>query len=165
MAMNYSGIEICKIGIEIERNGHQFYTKAAEMIEDDKLKQLLLRLAQDELEHEAVYQRLLDEFASDNEQQEECCFDEHYDAYIKALANARVFTDRNTVERVLGKIEGAVDILETAMGFEKDAILYLTEVRQFVQAKDRGIIDDLIGFEKDHLAILDARLEKILASE
>lgn len=61
--MYYSGLEIIEIAIRIEENGEEFYTAAAEMIrESNDVKGLFYDLAEKELTHIAIFQKMADKF-------------------------------------------------------------------------------------------------------
>lgn len=165
MTGQYSGIEICKIGIEVEKNGYQFYTKAAEMVDDFDLQQLFKQLANDEKDHETVYRRILELLESTKPDEKDSNLGEEYGLYIQALADSRVFSGKKTVEKVLAKIEDPMDLFDIAMGFEKDAILYFMETKNFVGEEDQAILDQFIDYEKNHLKILNERKQIYLANK
>ena len=61
--MYYSGLEIIEIAIRIEENGYEFYNAAAEKSKGSPdLKGLFSDLAEKELIHIAIFQKLADSF-------------------------------------------------------------------------------------------------------
>jgi len=159
--MKYNAMEICRIGIEVERNGREYYLQAHRQVTDENLKPVLLRLADEELAHERTYQRILEKLQADAQATEACCFDEEYGRYLEALAASRTFTDALPVATFLAGVATPAEILVRAMDFEKDAILWFTEIRKWVDADDQPVIDQFIAFEKEHLTILLNELEKL----
>jgi rubrerythrin len=65
--MYYSGQEIVEIAVRIEENGNAFYTAAANMIkEDTEIRRLFFDLAEKEIVHIAVFQRLAEKFDAES---------------------------------------------------------------------------------------------------
>lgn len=159
--MKYSAIEICKIGIEVESNGRAYYLEARRRIKDENLKRLLLKLADEESFHEQMYRKILAKLEAEAGLAEACCFDDEYARYIEALAAARTFTSAQSVETGLAAAATPAAILTHAMAFEKDAILWFTEMRRWVDAEEQPVIDQFIAFEKQHLTLLSAEVEKL----
>jgi rubrerythrin len=59
--MYYSGLEIIEIAVRIEENGEEFYTAAAKIFKEmTDVKGLFLDLAEKELTHIAIFQKLAD---------------------------------------------------------------------------------------------------------
>ncbi|MDP8224412.1 MAG: ferritin family protein [Candidatus Lernaella stagnicola] len=158
--MKFSAVEICKIGVEVERNGYRFYTMAQKKTDSEDLAKLFGELAQAEQMHERTYKQILERLELAEGGEEDCCFDQEYSTYLQALANSRVFTAQRTVEKVLEGIESPEDLVFTAMGFEKDAILWLSEMRNWVEETEKPIIDEFIAYEKEHLSFL----QRVLAT-
>jgi rubrerythrin len=152
--MQFSAVEICKIGVEVERNGKRFYTQAAGKVADPALQKLFADLAKAEAVHEKMYLKLQEQLEASGEDEEECCFDQEYSMFLQALANSRVFTPDNTVDMALAKIDRPQDLILIAMGFEKDAILWFTEMRSWVSDEEKPVIEEFISYEKEHLSTL-----------
>lgn len=159
--MNFSAIEICKIGIEVERNGYRFYEQAQAKVNNESLHKMFGELAEAEKIHERTYIKILEQLEAEQGSQEDCCFEQEYSAYLTALANSRVFTADRTPESVIAGIDTPAELITTAMGFEKDAILWLTEMRNWVKDDEKPIIEEFIKYEKEHLATLSTALAKL----
>ncbi|MCK5380098.1 MAG: rubrerythrin, partial [Candidatus Latescibacteria bacterium] len=67
------------------------------------------------------------------------------------LADARVFTSDAVVREMVAKVESDVEALTVAIGFEKDSILFLYEMKSLVPESEYGAIDALMQEEKSHL--------------
>ena len=145
MPSKYSVVEICRIGVQLERNGHIFYTKAANLTTDEEFKVVLLRLAQDELEHERAYRRIMEEL--EKEDQQTCCFDQEYYDYIQSVADRRILTDEAGIESLISGVSSAIEFLEMAMKFEENAIFYFTETKKFVHESDVALLGQIIESE------------------
>jgi len=55
MTYDFNSNEILKMAEQIERNGYQFYTAAAENVSDPRAKEFLLKLADMESQHEVYF--------------------------------------------------------------------------------------------------------------
>ena len=65
--MYYSGQEIVEIAVRIEENGNEFYTAAAEMIEESTdIKGLFFDLAEKEILHISIFQKLAEKFDAES---------------------------------------------------------------------------------------------------
>ncbi len=148
MSILFSGNEIVDIAIKIEENGQAFYLAAAERAEDENLATALRKLAEDEVEHKATFEAL---YKSDEDYSLDAGYNEEVDAYIKAMAAAQVFAPGKSVAELARSAKDIFEVLVLAMGAEKDSILYYSEMKEWVQPKDRDVINKIISEEKRHL--------------
>ena len=86
--MYYSGLEIIETAVRIEENGYAFYTAAAGRIsESNDNKALFLDLAEKEMIHIAIFQKLAGKFEA-----EEFEFNlEDEKDYVNHLADSHIF--------------------------------------------------------------------------
>jgi rubrerythrin len=148
MSILFSGNEIVDIAVSIEENGRAFYLAAAQSLEDENLAATLKKLADDELEHKTIFEAL---YKSDEDYSLDAGYNEEVDAYIKAMASAQVFAPGKSVAELARGAGDVFHVLTLAMGAEKDSILYYSEIRNWVQPKDRDVINKIISEEKKHL--------------
>lgn len=148
MSVLFSGNEIVDIAVKIEENGRAFYLAAAERAEDENLKAVLEKLANDEVEHKTTFQAL---YKSDQDYSLQPGYNEEVDAYIKAMASAQVFAPGKSVSELVGEAKDIFAVLTLAMGAEKDSVLYYSEIKDWVQPKDKDVVQTVIAQEKDHL--------------
>ncbi|MCK5236421.1 MAG: ferritin family protein [Deltaproteobacteria bacterium] len=149
--VHFSAEEVLKMAIDIEKNGEKFYQDAAKAVSNEKLRTLYTTLANDEAKHTAYFSRLKDLLLKDGK--EEVFTDEFEEAsmYITAYADSKVFTEPTEgaqYAKVAGDERGA---LELAINMEKDSLLFYYELLRAVRDKDRGIINEIINEEKEHL--------------
>jgi len=144
----FSGSEIIEVAIQIERNGSTFYRSLAESLEQKDIKDLFTHLADEEEEHIKSFQALYDSF---KEYKPNNSDEEEYYAYIKSLSDRNVFTKKEGIDEIIKKIKGKEDALNMAMGFEKDSIIFFTEIHDLVKRTDKIAIDALIRQEREHL--------------
>lgn len=154
----FSADEIFEMAVQIERNGARFYRRAAEGITDSRVHQLLLDLAAMEDQHEQVFTDMRINL-SKKEQAITSPVNEQTALYLRAWADAHVFDVKEApAERLSGK-EAVDDILQMAIGLEKDSIAFYVGLREMVpegQGQDR--IDAIIKEEMGHIAVLGKEL-------
>jgi hypothetical protein len=78
---------------------------------------------------------------------------EHY-RYVRDLADSSIFVGERARALLARKAMTDVEVMETGIGFEKDSILFYSEVRGMVPRQDQEIIDMIINEEKKHLSEL-----------
>jgi rubrerythrin len=145
----FKGLDVLAFAIEVEKNGRDFYKAMVERINDQKTKELLfLSLAQEEEKHIVDFESLLDK-ASGNEPAES--YQGEYMDYVKALADNHVFSKDINVTKLANNVNSSEDALDLALRFEKDSILFFTELRRVVFSSGQSIIDELIQQEHDHI--------------
>lgn len=148
MADIFSGGEILDVALQIERNGHRFYAELRERAENDKVKELASYLAEQELQHIRDFEALKDRIGDFQPPWES--YPGEYEAYMRALAEGQIFNDP------VGKklLEGATtedEALFAAMGFEKDSIVFYSEMARLVPERERNVVEELARQEREHL--------------
>ncbi|MBN2799132.1 MAG: ferritin family protein [Deltaproteobacteria bacterium] len=157
--MFYSVDEIFAMAEQIERNGARFYRRGAELAKTDEARRLLLDLAAWEAGHESIFGRLRAALPDSVAQ----AFDPDGEAelYLAAVAGQHVFATDEGPDLVLAGAHTTRDILERALKFELDSILFFVGMKKAVPTGDSGReVEQLIDEEFGHVAYL----EKALAS-
>ncbi|MHC4213324.1 MAG: ferritin family protein [Planctomycetota bacterium] len=159
MAITFNADEIFEMAEQIERNGIKFYRRAAEIISDKDNKDLLLRLAEMEVEHEKTFAQMREELTG--KENESIAFDPDNQAalYLQAVANGHVFDMKTDPSALLSGQESFHDILKMAIGAEKDSIAFYMGLKDSVPApagKDK--VDKIIREEMNHIVLLSGKL-------
>ena len=161
MKGTFNADEIFEMAMEIERNGARFYRKAAAGDAGKTSRDLLLRLADMEVEHERTFSVMRDQL--DAVEKTSATFDPDGEAelYLRAIADGHVFNvNADPSEKLSGK-ESAADVLRTAIGIEKDSIIFYLGIQDLVgRMLGRDKIDHIIREEMNHVTILSAELAK-----
>ena len=144
----FSGSEIAEIGIQIEKNGMDFYNGLVKKIPDKKTQEVLKYLAAQEEKHIAMFQRILG--SVENYQPAESYPGEYF-AYMSALAKDYVFTRKNTGAQAAESIKNAIDAIDKAIGFEKESIVFYEGAKKIAPPEGQKIVDELILQEQSHL--------------
>jgi rubrerythrin len=147
--MYYSGLEIIEIAIRIEENGQEFYTAAAEMIrESTDIKSLFHDLAEKELTHIAIFQKLADKFEPESFE-----FDkEEASGYIGQLADTHIFGRKDAGSALAKKVATPQQALEIAYKFENDSVVFYEELLKRTSSDAKKLIFRIIEEEKEHAA-------------
>jgi rubrerythrin len=146
---NYSIREIIEQAIQTEKLGYGFYRKMAERYEEnDIMRGLFETLAGQELKHEKVFTALKEK--TDDELIENW---EEASKYLRAIVESEYFLGKGKSLTSLEHLKSEMDIINYAIGFEKETLLYYHSLRDIVG--DKETIDELIREEKSHIVWLN----------
>ncbi len=149
----FAGSEAVELGIQIERNGKDFYEALAEQSKNLKVRESFSFLAKEEEKHIAAFQEILRK----TEQYEPAqSYPGEYLAYMNALANDHIFTQKDKGKSTARGIKTDKEAVDMALGFEKDSIIFYEGMKRMVPAYDQKIIDELIIQEQAHVSKLSA---------
>lgn len=162
MSIYFNADEIFEMAEQIERNGAKFYRRAAEGVEASQGQQLLLDLAVMEDEHEKTFAAMRADMLK---QGQAATVDPTFDPdgqaglYLRAMADGHVFDMKvDPSERLTGK-ETMEDVLQTAIGLEKDSIIFYLGMKEMVPKRlGQDRIDSIIKEEMVHVSTLSKEL-------
>jgi len=160
-AVQFNDYEAFRIGMNIEKDGIEFYTEFANNTKSPETKNIMLKLAEDEKEHLDLLEQLSREVESRYEGQA-ISGDELIDKYLKSIVETGVFYDPKNLPA--GSIKNLTDkeVLSIGIQTEKDSILFYEEAaRLSTNPSGKKAFERLVAEEKNHLVILKGRLEKI----
>ncbi len=144
------GKEFLEVAIEIERNGRDFYEQAAGKLKNKESRNVLLLLASREQEHETTFLHILGHLGGYNPSQ---IFREH-SQYVRDLAGSIIFAGKKAQELMGKKTMTDIEAAETGIGFEKDSIIFYSEIIGMLPKEDQNIVNVVINEEKNHLSEL-----------
>ncbi|MGI6655613.1 MAG: ferritin-like domain-containing protein [Desulfobulbus sp.] len=158
MAGIFKATDILLAAQEIETRGEIFYQRLADTVSSKEVKETFIFLGNEERKHReifrALYERLgqveLPAWAEEDE----------YAAYLKYLIDSHTLFRLGDVDSLRQYMGTREEALQTAIGFEKDTILFFSEMREFVPEGERKHVQDCIEEERSHLRMLAALLEK-----
>jgi len=162
VSIHFNADEIFRMAEQIERNGRDFYARAANRTAESGPAQFLLGLAAMEAEHEKIFAGMR---AGLSEQERKATVPDPDDqalAYLRAWADGHVFDLRSRpAEKLTGK-EKVEDILRIAIGLEKDSIVFYLGMKDAVPERlGRSKIDPIIKEEMSHMSSLSRTLETL----
>jgi len=162
MSINFNADEIFEMAEQIERNGAKFYRKAAKNADSAGTRQVLLELAAMEDDHEKTFASMRVELSA--EERTPLTFDPEGEAarYLQAMADGYVFDLRSDPSELITGKETLTDILRTAIGLEKDSIVFYLGIRDMVPERlGKDKINDIIKQEMSHITILSKKLASL----
>lgn len=153
MGVFFSGMEILQVAVKIEENGILFYDQLRVNTRKAELQTAYEYLSGQEKLHKQVFTKMMDNagksYTVESYPGEEV-------AYLKSLADSILFTPDKLKE--MAKKANDQEALDMALAFEKDAVLFYTDMERIVRADDRKTVDWVIGQEKSHVKrILDLK--------
>jgi len=148
MASVFAGSEIVELGVQIEKNGKDFYDILVKKTKNEKAKGIFNYLASEEDSHIITFQKIL---GSVQKYEPKEAYPQDYFAHMNSLANAHIFTKKNKGEEIAKKTKTDIEAIEIAIGFERDSILFYEGMKKVVPESDRNTIDALIKEEQKHL--------------
>lgn len=157
---NFNDAEALKIAINIEEEGLEFYSILVKNTKDIKVKEVFSKLASDEKEHLARFQKAYLEITSPTNTVPG--FEDYtVDLYIKYLVDTGIFTQKGEARRLAAEIKTDIDALKIGIQAEKDSILYYTEAAKNTKF-DAGkrAFEQLAIEEKKHLKLLAEQMKE-----
>lgn len=147
----FSAAEVYDLAILTEQNGRAFYEAASAAATAPRVAKLLGQLAEAEHNHETTFRTMKQESPGHPPRE---TYEGETTEYMQALLLSRVLPDLEAGKRAVANMKQDVDALDFALGFEKDTILFLYEMREIVSDAEKPRIDLLLGQEKSHVQLL-----------
>jgi rubrerythrin len=149
MALTFSGPEVIEMAIRTEENGQKFYLLHAEKTEKENIKSLFQYLADEEGEHIKDFQKLYDIV---KETGESIFGDyEEFKAYMSSFADSKFLANFTAEAGKLKDSTDMIEILDFALGFEKETLLFYYGLLDFISEKGKSIVKEIIEQEKKHI--------------
>ena len=158
MGYDFNADDILEVAEQLERNGSRFYRKAAEKTDAPSIKKLLTELALMEDQHEQTFKDMRSELSK--KEKGPTVFDPGGEAalYLKALADTRVFFEKEI------SVQTVQEVLKAAIIAEKDSIVFYLGMQEAVTQELGGQrIDRIIKEEMAHLKLLSNKLAALKA--
>lgn len=147
----FAGSEVVELGIQIEKNGRDFYSTLASTAKNAQAAEKFKFLAQEEERHIQVFQKILEQT---QKYQPQGLDSGDYFAYMNALANEHIFTKKDVGAEIAKKVKSDKEAIQMGIGFEQDSIVFYIGIKKIVPDYDWKIIDELIAQEEKHLLML-----------
>lgn len=162
MNIEFNADEIFEMAEQIEKNGAEYYRKAAENSgEDSDGYKMLLTLAEMEDNHERAFAKMRDDY-SKPEWQDYFTLDNEVALYLRAIADGHVFNIKMNPVQLLTGHETLEEILRTAIKLEEDSIVFYLGMRDMVPPEfGKEGIEQIIKEEKSHIVTLVGFLNKL----
>ncbi len=156
MGNEFNANDIFEIAKQIEINGAKFYRDAADQVDGDGHKQFLTELAEMEDSHEQIFADMQKNLSEDETKALTFDPDDENALYLKALADTRVFFEKEAPGADMKKI------LTSAIAAEKDSIVFYLGIEEMVaQNAGKSKVDDIIKEEMGHIKLLAEKLVEL----
>ena len=147
MANLFCASEIIEINIKARKKAIDFFKKVNKRTKSPEIKETFKYLATEEEKHIDSLNQVL--------QKIEICqpfetYQDEYSLYVEALLKRHTFNNVKTSD-LLKKIKTNADAVDTAIEYEKDALLILYEMKTFVRKPELKIINRLIKATQDNI--------------
>ncbi len=157
MVMPFNADEVFEMAEQIERNGAKFYRAAAEKFPE--VSQVFSDLAAMEDEHEKTFAAMRAELSGTEIKPPVFDPDGQAQMYLRAMADEHVVNVKiDPVEQLAGK-ETPEEVLEMAIGLEKDSIVFYAGLKESVSPRaGKDKVEAVIKEEIGHIVTLSQKL-------
>ncbi|MBM4018220.1 MAG: hypothetical protein FJ288_07805 [Planctomycetes bacterium] len=156
--MFFNEVEAAKIAQNMEKNGLDFYQRAAARTANPAVRDVFLKLIDDEKSHLAAFEELEETLQAHRADGAAYADDPEIGAYIGRLLQTQVFCEKCTVTGMLDQARDDCSALAVAMQAERDAILFYQEMLDFVDSKEaRNAFEWILKEERAHLRTIGER--------
>ena len=162
MAIAFNADQALAMAEQIERNGRRFYIRAAQIVAEGDVHRLLLDLAEWEKGHETLFAALRADLTEEEKKATTFDPDGEAELYLQAMADAHVFNVSEDPAALLSGDETPEQLLNTALGFERDSILFFTGLARLVPKRlGRDKVEAVTQEEVGHVAYLKRQLQRL----
>lgn len=147
----FAGSEIVELGIQIEKNGRDFYNTLVRRSKNPKAKEVFKYLAGEEEKHIVLFRKILNSIEKYGAPES---YTGEYYAYMNALARESVFPHANKGKEIAKAIKSDKQAIDVGLEAEKDSIVFYEGMKKAVPQHDHKIISELIAQEQGHLKSL-----------
>ncbi len=161
MAYDFNADEMLDIAIRIEENGARFYRKAAEGQTDSANREMLEKLAKMEDQHIATFEKMKSLITE--AEKTRTVFDPQDEAsnYLMAMADHHPGEGNPSVADKLTGKESIEEIIDIAIGLEKESILFYLGLKDLIPPKHgQDKMDHIISEERRHIIQLNGFRKK-----
>jgi len=144
----FSGSEVVEIGIQIEKNGRDYYNTLVSQSKNPKAQDIFKFLAAEEERHILAFQKVL--VGVQKYEPQGLDSDEYY-AYMNDLASEHVFTGKDKGKEIAQSVKSDLEGIELAIKFEQDSIVFYEGMKKVVPAHDLKVVENLMNQEQNHL--------------
>lgn len=147
----FSGSEVVEIGVQIEKNGKDFYDEAFANAKNAKAKEIFQYLSGEEAKHIAMFRTILE---SVQKYEPKEAYPGEYFSYMNSLASEHIFTQKDKGREIASSAKGDLEVIELGIKFEEDSIVFYEGMKKVVPEHDHRVVDELIKQEQTHLSKL-----------
>jgi rubrerythrin len=139
--------ETLGFAVYIEERGYEFYVEAMKKFPEPRATELFQYLADEEFKHEQLFKKLLKQGSGGRCEEP----DPEYLGYMREFVKSHQLGDREAIQRKLAGISGLGEVLDLAMSFEKDSIVFFSELKEMFAKGQAAPLERVIHEEMGHL--------------
>ncbi len=144
--------DVMKLALQIEKNGKMIYDAAAQKAQTPELTELFQFLAQEENNHIDTFQKIYRDFKIGGSGLEISNPDDI--VYLETLVKSQIFQGKDKAINLIQDVGDPLQLINLALSFERDAMLFFMKLYRMICAKDRDLISKLIKEEEGHIVKL-----------
>jgi rubrerythrin len=152
----FEAADALELAMGIEKNGEAFYRAVLKKTEVAEIRALFEDLAEQEVKHFAVFQKLAKAFQG-RPLMGAAEWDE-YQKYLQATVQSSLFEGPERALAAADEAQDEKEAIKMAIGFEKETLLFFYNLRDLVTDRDQETIDRIIAEEKSHVRRLAGML-------
>jgi len=157
---DYSGFEVIRAAMEVEKNGHRFYAAMVEKAKSPLAREIFTWLAQDEVQHLKTLEALVPKYEEGSFWADE----QEFLPYLRRFSDREIFPSPQRLVEVLQADNSDLQALDLAIeAEERFAEFFHVAARDARTEEGKEAFTWLAGEEDRHAAILKERKAKILA--
>ena len=163
MDYNFTADEIFEVAVRIEANGASFYRKAAATQSEDINRSFLEQLANMEDHHQSTFKKMRSNLKPN--EKKATVFDPNQETaqYLAVMADTHGGEGSPTAADSLTGNESIQEIIDIAIGLEKESILFYLGLKDFVPPEyGQDKLDRIIREEQRHIVQLNGFRKKVL---
>ena len=162
MVIGFNADEVFEMAIRIEENGAAFYRKAAGLQSDAENRAFLEKLAAMEDGHKATFIEIRKTLTDKDKDGKVFDPQDELSQYLAAMSDTHGGEGSPSAADSLTGTETIEELLTTAIGLEKESVLFYLGIKDMV-SPEYGLesIDDIIREERGHIAQLTSLLGKL----
>ncbi|MGD8228444.1 MAG: ferritin family protein [Desulfobacteraceae bacterium] len=142
--------EVFDLAIQIEKNGEQYYRDALEKVSNPSLRSLLEWLAEQEEKHRSWFSERKEDLDTVGEDMEMA---EMGSSILQGILGDQSFSLK---EADLSEIDSVEALVQLAVEFEKDSILFYEMIGSFIEDPDTSEkLNEIIAEENRHIELLE----------
>jgi rubrerythrin len=157
MGIMLSGADIVDLALQTETRGEAFYREAQSLSTTPEARDLFAYLAEQEARHKVIFAGLGN--AIIETEIEPVDWQEALD-YINATVGQTFFADNAPIRRIPAG-SSVREMVELAISFEQQTLLFFYTLRDLVQPLNRTLIDSIVTEERTHVRRLAAMRKTI----
>ena len=162
MNVVFSGDELIKIAIDIERRGISFYDVMAKSTDSDLARAVFGNLAEMEREHLKTFQDMLAESGGNASTEGPAT---ELPDHIQTIIDEAVFSDDLITSEIAMQADTDIKAVELGISAEKDSLLFYYEMKENMPHRAVPVLNRIISEEKLHLRQLSGVRKKLAGLE